>query len=180
MPINRRLVAQHAEDCQVLRTDNRRKFIVNDIAEWQFLFGPNSELSNSTQILKIASEFDTGDFSSIRVVAYLFNPVTGAVDNAATCTFKIYLVTTPDWTETLLTTVTGVQLGNVYFLSDIDLASLVPAELDGDSTLMVEATVTRLSETFRDRAYFNHLGVYDSIVRLRNDVDFLNITKLDE
>ena len=180
MPVSRRLVAQHAEDSQVLRTDNRRKFIVNDIADWQFLFGPGSELSSSTQILKIAAEFDTQDFESIRLAAYLFNPVTGAVDNAATCTFKIYLVTTPNWTETLLTTVTGVQLGNTYFFSDLNVSALVPAELDGDSTLMVEATVTRLSETFRDRAYFNHLGVYDSIVRLRNDVDFLNITKLDE
>lgn len=180
MPVSRRLVAQHSEDSQVLRTDNRRKFVVNQMSDWQFLFGPNSELSSSTQILKLAAQFDTQDFESIRLSAYLYNPVTGGVDNAATCSFKIYLVTLPNWTEVLLSTESATQVDNNYFFKDILVSSLTPAELDGDSTLMIEATVTRLSETLRERIYVNHLGVYDSVVRLRNDVDFLNITKLDE
>jgi hypothetical protein len=180
MAINRILVAQDSEDNQILRTDNRKRFVINSCEEWQILFGPNSLLSNSTQVLKIAAEFDTGDFNSIKFAAHLFNPTSGGVDNAATCEFRIYAVSAPNWTETLIHTVSGVELSNSYFFADVGLADLSLANLDGDSTLMVEAIMTRLSETLRDRIYVNHLGVYDSIVRLRSDVEFLDITKLDE
>ena len=52
--------------------------------------------------------------------------------------------------------------------------------MDGDTTLMIEGVAIRSGVTYRDRIYVNHLGVYDSIIRLRNAVDFLDITKLDE
>jgi hypothetical protein len=144
------------------------------------LFGPNSELSNSSQTVKVAAEFDTSDLSSIRLTSYLYNAVSGGVDNSASCQFHIYKVSTPVWSETLIHTVPGVLQYNSYWFADVDLTNLPSAELDGDTTLMIEVLVTRLSETYRDRIYVNHLGVYDSIVRLKNDVEFLDITKLDE
>lgn len=180
MPITRKLLAQDNEDCQQLKVDTLDRYLVNDSEDWYFLFGPNSQLINSNQIIKIAAEFDTNDLDSIRFIAYLYNPNDGSVDNAATCTFNIYLVGQPSWTETLLLSQSGTIQFNSYFLSDISVNSLAPATLDGDSTLMVEAVITRLGDTYRDRVYLNSLGVYDSIIQLRNDVDFLDITKLDE
>ena len=180
MPITRRLVAQNQEENQILKVDSLKRYVVNDEEYWQFLFGPNSALTQSQQVVKLAAEFDTTDLSSVRFTGYLYNPRTGGVDSAATCLFSVYLVSAPEWSETLVGTFSGAVQSNNYFFSDIDLTSLVPAELDGDATLMIEARITRLSETFRDRVYVNHLGVYDSIVRLRNDVEFLDVTKLDE
>lgn len=180
MPIIRRLVAQDNEDCQQLKVDTLDRYLVNDSEDWYFLFGPNSEILNSNQVIKIAAEFDVTDLSSVRFIAYLYNPNDGSVDNAATCTFNIYLVNQPGWTESLLLTQAGALQLNSYFFTDIPTASLSPAILDGNSTLMIEAVITRLSDTYRDRVYINSLGVYDSIIRLRNDVDFLEITKLDE
>lgn len=180
MPVSRLLVAQDQEQNQILNADNRKRYVVNHVSEWQLLFGPNSALSNSEKLLKLAAEFDTDDFSSVRLVAYLFNTVGGTVDSAGTCTFSISRVTTPVWTDTLIHTVVGVVQFNSYWFVDVDLTSISSANLDGDTTLMIEAVMTRLGETYRDRIYVNHLGVYDSIIRLRNDVDFLDITKLDE
>ena len=180
MAVTRKLVAQDGADTQILGVDNFKRYIVNHSNDWQMIFGPSSSLTNSIQILKLASEFDTDDFNSVRFVGYLYNPVGGTVDNAASCTFNIYKVVPAGWQETLLATVPGTVQFNHYYFADVDLADLIPAELDGDSTLMIEGVVIRSGETFRDRIYVNHIGVYDSIDRLRKDVDWLDISKVDE
>lgn len=183
MAISRRLVAQNNEENRWLKVDHSSRYIVNDVEEWQFLFGPNSELSNGTQILKLAAQLDTNTLDKIRMIGYLYNPVTGNVDNAAGVTFKVYKVadiTTPKWDDELITTLSGDLQSNSYYFKDILISALTGATLDGDTTLMIEGTATRLGITYRDRIYVNHLGVYTSIVRLRQDVEFLDITKLDE
>lgn len=184
MPISRKLIAQdESDENQWLKVDHSSRFIQNDCPEWQFLFGPNSSLSTGTQTLKLAAQFDTTTLDKIRMIGYLYNPVNGTIDNAASVSFKIYKVvdiTTPKWDDQLLTTLVGIQQSNSYFFQDILISSLTGTSMDGDTTLMIEATAIRLGVTYRDRIYVNHLGVYDSIVRLRNDVDFLDITKLDE
>jgi hypothetical protein len=180
MPINRILIAQDSEDNQILRTDNRKRFIINTCHEWQMLFGPNSILSNSNQVVKIAAEFNIDDLDSVRFVGYLYDPISGSTSAASSCLFNIYRVVNPNWADNLVYSSSGVELPNSYWYSDISIASLSPANLEGGETLMIEAVLTRLGETLRDRVYINHLGVYDSIIRLRQDVDFLDITKLDE
>ena len=181
MPIIRKLVAPDCnEENQWLKVDSSKRYIVNDTNDWQFLFGPGSSFTTSTQIAKIAAEFDTTTFNNIRLAAYLYNPASGTVSNSASCTFNIYRVTTPAWTDTLITSVAGVQQYNNYYYKSLTLADLSPSILDGDTTLMIEVVITRLTETYRDRIYVNHLGVYGSIVQLRQAVDFLDITKLDE
>lgn len=180
MPVTRKLISQHNEDCQVLGVDFADRYIVNDTEDWQFLFGPNSILTNSAQIIKIAAELDTDTLDSIRFTAYLYNQVTGNVDSGATCNFAVYRVAKPGWDDVLITNFSGTVQSNAYFYGQQLVTALSPAELDGDTTLMVEATITRLSKTYRDRVYINSLGVFESIIRLRNDVEFLDITKLDE
>lgn len=182
MPITRKLIAQDENDVnQWLRVDHDQRYIVNDSPEWQFLFGPNSVLTNSSRVLKISGQFDTSDLDSVRFISYLYNPVTGGIDNATSCSFNIYKVDNgSSWTETLLDTFTGTLQANQYFYADRTLASLSPADLTGDTSLMVEVVVTRLTETYRDRIYLNHLGIYDSFLRLKQDVEYLDLTKQDE
>jgi hypothetical protein len=86
----------------------------------------------------------------------------------------------PRWNDNLVYTVSGIQQPNQYFFQEIDLTSIPSVNLDGENTILLEASVTRLNVTYRNRLYINHLGVYSSIVKLRQDVDFLDITKLDE
>lgn len=184
MPITRKLVAQDENDVnQWLKVDHSSRYIVNNSPEWQFLFSPNSALSASSQILKLAAQLDSETLNKIRVIGYLYNPVTGNVDNSSGITFRIYKVNNiadPKWQDELVTTLVGEFQSNSYYFKDIDLEDITGASLDGDTTLMIEGVATRLGRTYRDRIYVNHLGVYDSVVRLRNDVQFLDLTKLDE
>lgn len=180
----RKLVAQtRSKNNQILKMDSIQRFIVNDAPKWQFIFNAASDLTNSVQVPKIAVELDTSDLDSIRVVGYLYNTVSGTVDNASTCTFKVFRVSnelSPKWNDILIHTEVGVQEPNSYFLVDIPLSNLPGTQLDGDTTLMIEVLIVRSGRSYRDRLYVNHLGVYDSIVRLRQDVEWLDLSKLDE
>ena len=183
MAISRILVAQDQEDCQVLNTDNRQRYIVNYESNWQLLFGPGSELSSSTQVLKISAELDTENFQKIRLIGYLYNPITGGIDGAGNCEFRIHRVvktTNPNWSDVFITSIAGTLQSNGYYFAEVNISDITGANLDGDTTLMIEAFSDRLSTKYRERVYINHLGVYDSIVRLRQDVEFLDITKKDE
>lgn len=184
MPISVRLLAtDNTEDNQILKVDSAQRFVVNDNDDWQFLFGPSSAPSNSTQIIKIAAQLDTDTLESIRLIGYLYNPVTGAIDSAGGVTFDIYSVSkniSPAWGDNYIMTVSGNLESNSYYFASVLINTLTGTSLDGDTTLMIEAVATRLGRTYRDRIYVNHLGVYSSILDLRNDVQFLNATKLDE
>ena len=184
MAIIRKWVAQNdSEENQWLKIDHSSRYIVNHSPEWQPIFNANSTLNNSAQVLKLAAQLDTSTLDKIRIIGYLYNPVQGSIDNAASIVFKIYRVadiTSPKWDDQLITTITGDLQSNSYYFKDINVSLITGASLDGDTTLMIEGVATRLGVTYRDRIYVNHLGVYDSIVRLRGDVEFLDVTKLDE
>ncbi len=174
------VVAQSQKENQILKMDANSRYIINEEEQWQFLFGPNSSLTNSSPIIKIAARFDDDTFTKIKLVSYLYDSRATSIVNAASCTFKIFKVNLPDWTETLVTTINGTQLTNNYFYINPDTSTLTPLDFFGGDTMMVESTIVRLGVTYRDRLYINHLGIYDNVDRLRKDVEFLDITKLDE
>lgn len=180
MPITRTLVAQDESDMnQWLKVDHSSRFIQNNCEEWQFLFGIDSSLSSSSQVLKISAKFDDSTFDNLKVIAYLYDQANANIANAATCEFKFYRVTIPDWTEVLINTSNGTQISNNYFYLNPTLATLAPIDFDGGEMMLIEATVVRLGVTYRDRVYVNHLGIYDTTTRLKRKVQFLDITKQD-
>lgn len=181
MPVIKKIIAHHEnEDNFWLKVDHSSRFIQNGGDEWQFLFNPNSTLSASNQIIKIAAKFDDDTFSNLKVIAYLYDQQNASVGNAATCEFKFYRISGTDWTESLIDTQYGAILSNNYFYLNPLTTSLSPIDFYGADSLMVEATIIRSGITYRDRVYLNHLGVYDNLTRLRQDVQFLDITKVDE
>lgn len=174
------LISQVDDDVQALRVDHIDRYIENDSTDWQFLFGPNSDLVPSFFLLKEAGQFDTNSFNDIKLISYLYNNNNGSIASGAACTFNVYRVSVTGWNEILLGSFNGTEQDNHYFFTTIPLTSLTPADLDGDNTIMVECVFTRLSDIYRERMYLNHLGSYDSIVRLRKEVQWLDITKQDE
>ena len=169
MAILRRLVAHHNNsDNQWLKVDHNSRYIENDSTDWQFLFGPNSVLNTSNQVLKLAAQLDTTTLDKIRFTGYLYNQTTGAVDSSASVNFSIYKVTditNPKWDDQFITTLNGTIQSNSYFFAEILISALTGTSMDGDTTLMIEGTATRLGITYKDRIYVNHLGVYDSIIK---------------
>ena len=86
MPISRKLVAQDdSEVNQWLKVDHSSRFIVNDSPEWQFLFGIDSALSASNQIIKISARFDDTTFNNIKIIAYLYDQQNASIGNANSC-----------------------------------------------------------------------------------------------
>lgn len=174
----RKLVAHHDDDeNQWLKVDHPSRYIENDMSDWQYLFGPNSSMGNSEQVIKIAARFDDDTFSNIKVISYLYDQQNGTIANAASCSFKIYKIDLPDWSETLITTLSGSQLPNTYYYINPTTASLTGVDFFGGDTIMVEATIIRSGIVYRDRIYVNHLGIYDNVTRLRSDVQWLDISK---
>lgn len=181
MPITRKMVAQDdQDDNQWLKIDHASRYITNDMDDWQFLFGPNSSLSSSNQIIKLAAKFDDLTFNKIKLIGYLYDVKNGAIASGSTCELKIYKVSDTTWEDVLITTLSATIQPNNYFYVAPDLSTLSQFDFSGGDTMMVEGAITRLGVTYRDRIYVNHLGIFDSLTRLKNKVTFLEVTKLDE
>lgn len=181
MPITRYLVAQDENDVnQWLKVDHPSRYIVNDSPEWQFLFGVDSALNTSQFVLKIACRFDDDSLTKLKMVGYLYNPLTAAIGSIDTCEFNVYLIDLPDWTETFVDVFSGVLQPNNYFYVNPDITDVVPGGMDGSATIMIECVAVRLGTTYRDRIYVNHLGIYDNVLRLKQDIQFSELTKVDE
>lgn len=123
--------------------------------------------------------FNSDTFDGVQMVGSL---VRGKdAKTIAGCTFKIYSVdVTNTWAETLLVTASGTAINQTKFSASAPESALAPTTLTGELTYKMEVEVTRLGKTYSDVFYFNHIGIYDTTVRLRKRIDFLAITKLDE
>ena len=123
--------------------------------------------------------FNSNTFDGVQMVGSL---VRGRdAKTIATCTFKIYSVDVTDtWAETLLLTASGTAVNQTKFTASAPESALNPTTLTGELTYKMEVEITRLGKVYSDVFYFNHIGIYDTTVRLRKRIDFLAITKLDE
>lgn len=122
--------------------------------------------------------FNSDTFDGVQLVGSL---VRGKdTKTIAGCTFKVYSIDLSNsWVETLRTTVSGTAISGNRFSASVLESALAPADLTGEITYKIEVDITRLGKTYSDVFYFNHLGIYDSFIRLKNDVEFLDITKKD-
>ena len=132
----------------------------------------NKRPTNNDVIL--AAKFNVNDFDGIFVYCSLY--LNGKSRNVSNVKFKISSVDiTGTWVETLIAE--EVSLDGKLTLSTADL---LPAALDGDITLAIEASFNIRNKKYSKKIYVNHLGIYENVFRLRQDVEFLDITKEDE
>ena len=126
--------------------------------------------------LLLATKFNTVDFDGIHIVAELSRESQALQIGSGT--FDIYSISLDGtWTETFLSTFSGSVVGSR--ITAVVPQSALP-ELDGEVTLAIKCSINRQKDIYVKKIYVNHLGTYDSIVRLRQDVEFLDITKVDE
>jgi len=92
---------------------------------------------------------------------------------------NVYKVDDNTFDKTFLMSVSPFLDGQSW-VSDIDQSSLTLNELSGKETYYIEATAFRRNKKFNANAYFNHLGCFDSLVRLRRQIEFIQITKADD
>lgn len=166
---------------QPLKLSFKNKKVITLVANYNCIIPKVSHKAPTTNDYKVKSwmKFNTNSFDGVQLVAGLFKGK--AIKTIGTCNFKIYAISTNDnWTETLIATVSGTALTDGRFkavLTDLDLA---PIELEGEISFKLEVDILRSGKTFNDIFFFNHIGIYGSFIKLKQDVEFLHITKLDE
>jgi hypothetical protein len=123
--------------------------------------------------------FNADTFDGVQLVGSLVRG--NDTKTIAGCTFKVYSIDlTNSWAETLRATVSGTAISGNRFSASVLEAALAPASPTGEITYKVEVEVTRLGKLYSDVFYVNHVGIYDSFIRLKKNVEFLELTKLDE
>lgn len=127
--------------------------------------------------LNLHAKFDSNLMNGIQFMAELTR-------NLNTCSsyiqhFSLYRVNESNWSETFISNVTATQSGN-RFTGYIPQSTLAANELSGFECYAVEVLCLRRRKSFKKKVWFNHLGCYDSIIRLKHSVEYLEAVKVTE
>lgn len=157
-----------------------RDIVVSPNADYNSILyrTPHRATSDADISVKLWGKFNTISFDGIQLIAYLHKNET--ITGSGSCIFNISRVDPSSWQESAIFSTSGVY-GDGKFTASATQADLgSTAELDGDITLAIDVIITRRNKRFKSKIYLNHLGVYESVFKLRQDVEFLDLTKLDE
>lgn len=162
IPINQRLGGQLValsghSNCYLERSGDRRS--LGDFA------------------VQIHAKFNSADIEGLNIEAGLVR--NGEFFSSQINSISISRVDDGDFTNTFIGSFVPTQSGNRWLL-DLTQAQLGSNELTSAETYLIEVEALRVKRKYKSFVYFNHLGVFDSIVRLRNQVQFLDIIKVDE
>jgi hypothetical protein len=166
---------------QPLKLRIGRKIVITPSASYNSILFTQKHRAHSSLLsnVRIWAKFNASAFDGIQMIAWLEDK-DKEVTSTASCEFKVYYIDTNNWNQTLIFTGSGTASGTRWVASPNQAALGLNNDLDGERTLMIEASLTRWGDTYKNTVYVNHLGIYDSFIRLKNDVEFLDITKLDE
>ena len=166
---------QHSED--VIRVKNRNSQLI--IYSEDFIQAERTWHKIGYDFkLNIHAKFNANLMNGIQFCAELLNH--GIRTSSVITEFKLYLINTSSWAETFIANVSATQESNGFFTGYIPQSSLGSNELSGMETYKVSCTANRIRHSSSSFVYFNHLGCFDSINRLRQYSDHINILKLDE
>lgn len=141
--------------------------IDNDI---QFLMSPNG-VNNccNPNVIRCAAQYN--DLSEGMKLLIFLERMSETQIAGNNCLITINQVSYTDWSETLLSNISGVEQPDGTFTADITKAQLNNLELDGELILAVTITLSRLRKTYRKKFYINHLGIFDTTERLRKRIN---------
>lgn len=127
--------------------------------------------------LKIQAKFNSLDIEGLNIEAGLYK--NGTFYSSLISAIVLKRVADDNFTTTLVGSF-APTLNGVKWELNLDQSDLGLNELTGAETYLIEVEATRGRKKIKSFVYFNHLGVFDSIFRLRNQVTFLDLTKVDE
>lgn len=128
--------------------------------------------------LNIHAKFNATAMNGVQICAELLN--NDRTVSSVITEFKVYRVSELDWSETLVANVIATETDHGFYTGYISQATLGSNELSGMEVYKIVVTASRVRNTYTSFVYFNHLGCFDSINRLRQYSDQINILKLDE
>lgn len=159
----------------------KNKQILNQSTEYTcFLVKPSFRpQTENAYFVKAWAKFETVNFDGINLIAGLYKQA--KLRTIGSCVFRVFAESADSlWNEVLITTVSGSALPDGRFKADVPESVFGSIYLDGEITLRVEVDVIRQDSVFKDVFYVNHVGIYGSFFILKKEVEFLDLTKLDE
>lgn len=126
--------------------------------------------------LLVHAKFNSGDLDGLNIMSYLSS---GAkVKGCQISSFKIYRVSDSDFTESLVYTASPT-MDSGKFYADVTQSNLGLNELSGAETYSILVEAVRKRKTYTQKIWFNHLGCFDSLFRLKKQTQRLEIVKAD-
>lgn len=122
--------------------------------------------------------FNTDSMNGLRVIMQLEDR--GDLRASANAYFRLNSVSESSWSETLIDEFVPTEFSPGFFSIEIPQSQLGGNELSGLEVYSVEMFAWRKRTVFTKKLWFNHLGVFDSIWRLRRQSEASEILKLDE
>lgn len=128
--------------------------------------------------LKLHAKFNVDTMNGIQIMARLHR--NGILSQSLVSAFSLYKVNPANWTETFVSSVAASQASPGIFSGSIVQATLGSNEVSGGECYAVECQATRRRQKYLAKVWFNHLGCFDSLIRLRHSVELLESMKVDE
>jgi hypothetical protein len=123
------------------------------------------------------AKFNSETMRGLQVIAYLAKGrgrVASVIES-----IKVFRIADGSWAETLIGSVVPTESSPSVFTANVSLAFLGANELSGAETYAFECQFKRRNSRFYKKIYLNHLGCFDSILRVRQQTELLQITKVD-
>lgn len=135
------------------------------------LFKQNKELK-----LKIHAKQDHVDFDKIEITSFLESDL--ALKSSGDTTFLIESIAPQGWQglNSFSINSIGSKVEHTVILNVSDL----PISWDGENTIKITATTSRFGKTKKAVHYFNFIGIYESYLRNKSKIGFLQVTKRDD
>lgn len=127
--------------------------------------------------LEIAAKFNSSAMQGLTVQVSLQSAYRKA--SVKVSAIRLYRVSNLTYASTFINSFTPTLSGQDWVLT-LTQSQLGSNELSGAETYLVEAVAQRRIKKYRAQMYVNHLGAWDSINRLRQAMEYAQITKLDE
>lgn len=123
-------------------------------------------------------KFNADQMNGVQVLASLYSR--GKVASGKVDSVNLYRVSEASWNETLIGPVTMTETSNGIFEGYVSQATLGTNELSGMEVYKLSVLASRGRRKFTSIRWFNHLGCFDSLIRLRHAIESLEILKVDE
>lgn len=127
--------------------------------------------------LDLHVKFNADSMNGIQIKAQLLNG--SKLSAMSIVSVSLFRVAEATWVESLVASPT-LTLGLGFFSGTVNQTTLSTNELSGMEVYALEVTAVRKRRKFKKKVYFNHLGCFDSINRLKEYSQSLDIMKLDE
>lgn len=126
--------------------------------------------------LKIHAKYNSNLMNGINILAKVDDGILTKSAHITECT--LYRVSDADYSETLIGVIPLTQSSTNIFTANVNQTTLTSSnELSGKETYSITCKALRRRSVYKQKVWFNHIGCFDNINQLRNETNYLLVSK---